>query len=291
MKNCLYRLFRHFALAAAALSVTGAMAAYTCSLSVSAISTVYSPTVATENISTGTVTVSCTRAMGDSATLNYNVRANNGLQPTGAVNRVQLGASTIDRYQYELYRITPYINANRWQNTAALQIAGTINFGASLSGSDTKTFDLRLAGSQTVRTAGNYTDTVTATLRDTGTNTILTTSTLSVTVITLNSCEIETTPGAMNFTYTSFQGSAAAASTNFSVRCTTGLPYTLALDTTSGMLLGLTYTLALSSGSATGSGVVQNYSISGSIASGQAGTCGALGSCTGSQTRTLTITY
>ncbi|MBL8521191.1 MAG: spore coat protein U domain-containing protein [Betaproteobacteria bacterium] len=290
MIHWIHKSMRIAFLAALLLAGSSAWAAYTCSVTVSSISVVYSPTVATENISTGTVTVSCTRLMGDPATLNYSVRANNGLQPTGAINRVQLGAST-DRYQYELYRQTPYTNPNRWQNNAATQIAGTLNFGAALSATDTRTFDLRLAGSQAVRPAGTYTDTVTATLRDTGTGTILATTTLSVSVITTNSCEIETSPGAMSFAYTSFQAAAAAASTNFSVRCTTGLPYTLALDATSGTLLGLNYSLALSAASATGTGVVQNYSISGTIAASQAGTCGSLGSCSGSQTRTLTITY
>jgi spore coat protein U-like protein len=291
MMKTLVSLLRTGALSIAlATAMPGAWAAYTCSVAVSAISTVYSPTVPTENISTGTVTVSCTRAMADPATLNYSVRANNGLQPAGATNRAQLGAST-NRYSYELYRITPYINANRWQNTAALQMTGSINFGASLSGSDTKVFDLRVPGSQPVRPAGTYTDTVTATLRNAGTGAILATGTLSVSVITTNSCEIETAPSAMAFAYTSFQASPASASTSFSVRCTTALPYTMALDATSSTLLGLTYTLALSAASGTGTGVVQNYTISGDIAAGQAGTCGALGSCAGSQTRTLTITY
>jgi hypothetical protein len=36
--------------------------------------------------------------------------------------------------------------------------------------------------------------------------------------------------------------------------------------------------------------VAQTFSINGSIAAGQAGTC-ATGSCSGSDTRTLTITY
>jgi spore coat protein U-like protein len=229
--------------------------------------------------------------MADPATLNYNVRANNGLQPNGTINRVQLGASTADRYNYELYRTTPYTNPNRWQNSAALQISGTINFGTSLSGSDTKVFDLRVPGSQPVRPAGTYTDTVTATLRNSGTGTVLATGTLSVSVITTNSCEFTSGPGSMTFSYTSFQPGAATASTAFSVRCTTALPYTMALDAPGGTLLGLVYSLALSASSGTGTGVIQNYSISGSIAAGQAGTCGSLGSCSGSQTRTLTITY
>jgi len=48
--------------------------------------------------------------------------------------------------------------------------------------------------------------------------------------------------------------------------------------------------LHVNGSSATGNGLTQNYTINGSIAGGQAGTC-ATATCSGSQTRTLTITY
>jgi hypothetical protein len=64
----------------------------------------------------------------------------------------------------------------------------------------------------------------------------------------------------------------------------------MALDATSGTLVGLTYGVALSQSAATGTGVAQTFSINGTIAAGQSGTC-ATGSCSGSATRTLTITY
>lgn len=268
---------------------TDAHAAYSCNVTVTPISVVYSPTVATENISTGSYTVSCTRLITDPATLTFNLRADNGLQPTGATNRVQLGA-TANRYSYELYRLSPYINANRWQATAALQFLGTVAFGTGLSGTATGSFDLRLAGSQPVRPAGTYTDSVAVTLRNNTGGAILNTTSFGVTVTTTNSCQITTSPGNMNFTYTSFQAGVASASTGYEVRCTTGLPYTMALDLTSSSLLGLTYTLALSAASGTGNGAEQAYNINGSIAAGQAGTC-AGASCSGSQTRTLTISY
>jgi spore coat protein U-like protein len=85
-------------------------------------------------------------------------------------------------------------------------------------------------------------------------------------------------------------GAVANASTTFGVTCTSTLPYTMALDATSGTVLGLNYTLALSAASGTGNGVLQTYAINGSIAAGQPGTC-ATGSCAASQPRTLTITY
>jgi spore coat protein U-like protein len=263
-----------------------ANAAVSCSLSITPITVVYDPTVATENITTGTVTVSCTRAISDPSTFDYSVTASNGLQPNGTVNRVQLG---VNRYNYELYRLSPYVNGNRWQTNGGTRFTGTINFGALLASSNTHSFDLRVPGSQTVVPAGTYTDTVTSTLRNLAGTTIFST-TFGVSVLTTNSCQLSTPPGNINFSYTSFQASAATASTSFKTRCTSGLPYTIALDATSGTLLGLNYSLALSSPGATGTGVAQIFSINGTIASGQAGTC-AVAACSSSAARTITVTY
>lgn len=264
-------------------------AAVTCSVSATSIATVYDPTVATENISTGRVTVSCNRLAIDANTFAYTINANSGLQPTGSKNRAQRGATT-NRYDYEIYRQSPYTNTNRWQAGATTQMSGTVNFGAALTASDSKPFDLRLPGSQTVVTAGLYTDTVTVTVLNSTATITLNTSTFAVTVTTTNSCQIYTAPGNINFTYASFQVAAATANTSFQSRCTSGLPYTLALDATSGTLLGLNYSLSLSSSSTTGTGIVQSFTINGSIAGAQAGTC-ATASCNGSSARTLTITY
>jgi len=250
------------------------------------MSVVYDPTVATENITTGTVTISCTRAISDANTFAYTVAANDGLQPIAPLNRVQRGTS---RYSYEIYRITPYTNANSWGAAAANRISGTVSFGAALAASDSKSFSLRVPGSQPVVAAGTYTDTVTVTLRNSGGTSINTTA-FGVSVITTNSCQLSTPPGSINFSYTSFQAAAATASTTFYARCTSALPYTLALDATSGTLLGLNYSLALSSTSTTGTGIAQLFTINGSISAGQTGTC-ATATCSGSQARTLTVTY
>jgi spore coat protein U-like protein len=110
--------------------------------------------------------------------------------------------------------------------------------------------------------------------------------------VTLTSaCTLTTAPTDVIFTYTSFQGTAATASTTYGVQCTNTLPYTMALDTTAtNTVAGLTYALALSAASGTGNGAAQSYTINGTMASGQGGTC-ALGSCTGTEARVLTITY
>lgn len=264
-------------------------AAVTCSVSATAITSVYDPTVATENISTGRVTVSCTRLATDANTFAYSINANNGVQPNGQTNRVQLGATT-NRYNYELFRQTPYTNTNRWQAGATTRMSGTVSFGASLTGTDSKPFDLRIPGSQTVVTAGTYTDTVTITVLNSTATVTLNTNAFGVTVITTNSCQLSTPPGNINFTYTSFQAATSTANTTFRARCTSGLPYTLALDATSGTLLGLNYSLSLSSTSTTGTGVAQLFTITGNIVAGQAGTC-ATATCSDSQGRTITVTY
>jgi spore coat protein U-like protein len=281
------KTFGRFAALLLVFAAAPSFAAITCSVMVTSITTVYDPTVATDNISTGSYTVSCTRLAGDASSFNWSLGADNGAHASGAQNRVQLGTRT---YNYEIYRLTPYTNANRWQDAAATRFSGTINFGGALIASASGSFDLRVPGLQTVRTAGTYTDTVGVTLRNSTTLATLSTSSFNVSVITTDACQINVPPGNINFTYTSFQAAVATANTSFGVRCTDALPYTMALDAAPGPLLGLTYNLALSQTNATGNGVTQTYSINGSIAAGQAGTC-ATGTCSGSQTRTLTVTY
>jgi len=266
-----------------AFAAAPSFAAITCNVTVTNITTVYSPTVATDNVSTGSYTISCTRLATDANSLAWSLAANNGLQSGGGNNRVNLAGN---RYAYDIY-IDP-AHTTKWQGTN--RFTGTLSFGASLSASVTGTFDLVVFGSQAVQPAGTYTDTVTVTLRNTANNSTLDTSPFTVSVITTNSCQLYTPPGNINLAYTSFQASAATANTSFGVRCTTALPYTMVLDATAGTIVGLNYTLALSQTSATGNGITQNYTVNGSIAGGQAGTC-ATASCSGSQTRTLTVTY
>jgi len=265
-----------------------AFGAVTCSASVTSIVKGYDPNAVGDTVATGSYTVSCTRLASDPNTFNWQLGADNGLHNAGAQNRVQMGAAA-NRYDYELYRLTPYINANRWQDAAATRFTGTINFGAGLIASQSGSFDLRLPGPQAVDPAGTYTDTVTVTVRN-GSGTMLSQTTFSVSIITIASCTLTTPPGNINLAYTSFQVAAASANTTFRVNCTTGIPYTMALDANSGTLVGLNYTVALSQASSNGTGANQTFSITGGIAGGQAGTC-ATGSCSASATRTLTITY
>src|SRR5437762_11781870 len=257
-------------------------AAITCSASVTSITIVYDPTSGTQNVTTGSYTVTCIRLVIDPNTFNWQLGVDDGLQPAAGLNRVQSGAK---RYSYDTWRLSPYNNANKWGDTAATRFTGTLNFGASLTASASGPFDVVMAAGQAVQAAGTYTDTVTASLRD-STGALINTSTFGITVLTTNTCQIAPAPGNLDFTYMSFQVSAATASTSYGVRCTTALPYTMALDAASGTLLGLNYTLAIAPASVgVGTGATQTYTINGTIAAGKSGTC-ASAVCTGSQART-----
>jgi len=280
---------RLLGLAVAALCALDAAAAITCSVSVTPVTVVYDPTSPVQNVTTGSYTITCNRLAGDPDTLAWRLGVNNGLHAGGGYNRVRRsGGPANQRYNYDTYR-SP---GNRWGDTNATRFTGTLVFGGSLTASVSGAFDIVLPGSQPVDPAGTYLDTLTVSLRrNGGGNPLLDTATFGVSVVTTNSCQISVPPGDVSFNYTSFQPGPALGSTAYGVRCTTALPYTMALDATSGTLLGLAYTLSLApASSGTGTGATQTYSVNGSIAGGQAGTC-ATGVCSGSQTRTLTLSW
>ena len=281
------RLMRALVAVLACLAAPAANAAFTCNVSVTSISMAFAPTVAATNVMTGSYTINCTRLGTDPNVLNWSLANDNGGAAAGGNNFATLGANS---YQYDTY--FPGSLTNKWGSGAALRFTGTMNFGTSLNASASGSFDLVTVGPQTVRPAGIYSDVVGVRLRNTSTGTTIGANPIAsftVQIITSNYCQITVPPGDVNFTYTSFQVAAAAASSIYGVRCTL-IPYTMALDATSGTLLGLNYTLALSAASSTGTGVTQTFTINGSIAGGQSGTCGT-GTCSGSQSRTLTITY
>src|SRR5262245_37710987 len=236
--------------------VTPAFGAVTCTAAVTSITKGYDPNAVGDTVATGSYTVSCTRLATDPNTFGWQLGANNGLQPGGGgQNRVEMVLNA-NRYNYELYRLTPYVNGNRWQDGAATRFTGTINFGASLVASQSGAFDLRLPGPQPVDPAGIYTDTVTVTVRNSF-GTMLSQTTFNVSIITIASCILTSPPANINLSYTSFQAAPAAASANFGVNCTTSMPYTMSLDATTGTLVGLNYSLALSQSASTGTGVTQ----------------------------------
>jgi spore coat protein U-like protein len=269
-------------LLACALLVPGlASAAYSCTISSGGFSAIYVATSPTTTIVQTSYTITCTRALSDATTMSYSVSADNGANAQGTHNRAAFGASKLS---YDLFKDSAC--GTQWRGPQT--ISGTLNFAGSTSASVTTQFWGCITASQTGLPAGTFTDSVTMTLTYGNLNSTAT-GAFGVSITTNAVCNLTNAPTDIVFTYVAF-GPVANASTSYGMTCTSTLPYTMALDATSGTVLGLNYTLALSAASGTGNGVLQTYAINGSIAAGQPGTC-ATGSCAASQPRTLTITY
>lgn len=280
-------ILKGLAAALMCLGASTAYAAFACTVTATSVTMPFAPTVTATNVQSGSYTINCTRVGTDPNTLAWSLANDNGGAGSGGNNTATLGANS---YAYDTYM--PGSLTNKWGSTAATRITGTMNFGASLTASASGSFDVVVIGTQTVRPAGTYTDTIGLRLRNTGTGATIGANpiaTFVVSLVTSNYCQISVPPGNLNFTYASFQVGAATASSTYGVRCTL-IPYTMSLDATSGTLLGLNYSVTLATPSSTGTGVTQTFTINGSIAGGQSGTC-ATGTCSGSQTRTLTVTY
>lgn len=264
---------------AALVGSASAQAAITCSVTSNGFSSAYVPANPSINITAASITMTCTRGTtGDLATQAYTVRANNGINATGQNNQAASGASRIG---YDVF--TDSTCATQWRGGSTL--GGTITLGAvGVPASQTLPFWGCIPAAQTTVPAGTFVDTVTMT------PSIGNTATFPVSIVTPSSCTITSPPGNINFNYVAFQGLPAAASTGFAATCTSLLPYSMALNVTSGVLAGLAYTLGLSATSNVGNGLSQSYTVNGTMASGQSGIC-ASGVCTATQAVTLTITY
>ncbi|UUZ72665.1 spore coat U domain-containing protein [Polaromonas sp. P1(28)-8] len=216
---------------------------------------------------------------GDPTTTTYSLASTNGLYPQGQNNRAYY--PTNKYLKYDIYKDASY--SSRWGPSGSAPFTGTLNFGSGTSASLTLPYYNRVAAQQSA-VAADYTDTMTATLTysvTSGVNATATPATMPVIITTNPQCQFSTPPGTMSFSYTSFQSTAATGSTQFATRCTSGLPYTMSLGSTSGTLLGLAYSLSLSAASGTGTGAAQTYLVNGNIAANQAGIC-ATSACSAS---------
>jgi spore coat protein U-like protein len=282
-----------------ALMANATNAAITCSITSGGFATAYVPANAATNITQSSFTMTCQRNLaGDPTTITYGVRNDNGINEVGFQNRARIGA-TANRINYDLFANVGCTTV--WRNNAANDIVDTIPVLTGFApASRTTNWWGCVPGSQTGLAAGTYTDTVTITARlgAAGTGAILATGSFPVSIVSPSTCIISTAPGNVAFgTYTAL-GAARTASTGFAATCTNLLPYTMSLDANSGVVVGLNYTLVLNTINtggtntlaATGNGVPQGYFINGTMPAAQAGTC-ATGSCAGTATRTLTITF
>lgn len=273
-----------------------ALAAYSCSLSSSGFSATYAASGASSVTGTGAVTINCTRAAADSTTMFYELASDQGLyvQNSGIVGpRAQLAADTTARLTYSLNRDAA--NTQIWGPRRSERFTGSLSFGSALTATATVTYWYLIPSAQLPR-EGTYTDTETASIYvGTAANNIsvnaLASASFPVSILVPSACAISTTPGSINFSYSSFQTTAAVASTSFAVTCATGTVYTMSLDASNGVINDIAYSLSISpAGTQTGTGTAQTASIRGTIAANQAGTCTSSG-CTGQQVRTLIITY
>jgi len=131
-------------------------------------------------------------------------------------------------------------------------------------------------------------------------------SSFNVVITFTSACTIGGTL-APTFAYTSGQAAAATAAgtLGFTVTCTNGVPYTMALDaggtgytgtfttptgTYTNTASTLIYSLTLPAAVA-GTGAAQSYTMSGTMAGLQAGKCTTLGGCTFTDGHTLTVTF
>lgn len=308
MPRALGTHLRAFATTAATcclISPGSAAAAVACSVSSAGISVAYFDTGSSlPTRATGSVTVNCTRSdlARDPAILYVALGAASG-NTNSAMSRARLvGGTTQDTLDYWLY--TDASETLAWSEkggSGSARLPATLNFGTGATASQTIPYTARApqtSAQSRPLVKGLYQDTQTLTLYQSTTSTAdaaksnqaTVTTTFPVQVSVPETCLLSSPPGNLAFSYTSFQASAATASTSFAVTCVSNAAYTLSLDATTGTLAGLTYSLALSAASRTGTGLPQSTTISGTIAAGQSGICSGA-SCTSSAVRTLTVTY
>ncbi len=280
-------------LAAPILIAAGALAqaAITCTSPVSSgFSTTYAPTQTVANITQGTINFNCTRALAGDPTAVI-IASTTGLNPTGTIARAKFGANFI---QYDGYKDSACTLL--WTNpTIPNSITATL-LPIMTSQPVTVSFwgCITLAGQ--VVPAGTYIDTIQMGVFTTTGTAISPQPTFPVSILNPATCNITSVANVAFGTYVALRSTPLVSPTaNVVMNCTTNLPYSLALDATTGLIagVGLNYSLATSwtAGSQLrGTGPGQTFTMTGTLPANQAGTC-STGSCSGSDTRTLTVTY
>lgn len=283
-----------------------AQAAIFCSVTSPGFSTAYVTANTATNITATSFTVTCTRdnaggRRNRNGAVSYQVTAGNGLNALGTQNRAAKGAA---RLNYSVSTVATCATA--WKGATRLPtVAANFNMAINTTVTNVYTFYGCIPALQAAAApVGNYTDTVTMTIaRPRGGGggrggVTFTNGTFPVTIIAPASCTLTTPPASVAFTYTAFRPTPAVANSSFALTCSNLLPFTMALDATVGVVAGLNYTLALNTLNtggvnpltSVGNGLAQTFFINGTMAAGQAGAC-ASAACTGTQARTLTITY
>ena len=242
----------------------------------------------------GSFTINCTRAKNDSKTQTLWIGLN---QASGQT--MSKAAPYADTLAYGIYS-----DVNRtvlWTAGATGGVTVSLNFGTSTAGSASQTFYMRANSLQNDKAAGSYSDTLNVTLNLTnsvGQNLGSTTLTTQATVP--KTCSVNASAVSYSVGYQAFSAAAVVDSTQaVAVSCSKGTQATLTLDSTTGVILpvALAYQLGFSpsssastSGTSSSSGVPLSVPLTLTLPAGQAGTC-STGTCSGSDTRQVTITY
>jgi len=296
-----HRLFAFRCLAGGALMCLGplAQAAYSCTVTATSTGLIYQ--TPTPRDVTGSATLTCTRASGDSNSLSYRLKATDGNNASGSnpYRRARLGSSSNYLF-YSLRRNSSCNNNTNWRapSTGTSDVhTGTLNFGSGLVASTTLTYCIRVrvnaGGNPASPAAGVYTDTfnIFAQYPNSNGGALSPSAPVVMTVGVSNQCVFNTYPGSLVFNYTAFSATAQTASTSFLLRCSTGLPWSISVSPSVATLLGLRYQIAPSPSAGSGNGNTgQAVTLTGTMQAGQAGTCAAA-VCAGSQSHTVFISY
>jgi len=258
---------------------TTAQAVIDCRVVPKGFAVTYDPKVATPIDAESSVTINCTRASDDPGTVGYSLAAESP-NTKGQGSQASLAGGSIP---YDVYQDAG--RTMRWGPKGNAVISEAIAFGAGVSASVAVPYYARIPAGTNVA-AGRYSDSVTTTL--TYGNRVAV-SALGILVNVDPSCQLSTPMGSMSLPYPSGQ-TTAAVSTSFAVVGTSGVPYALSLDATSGTILGLGYTLSLSGSAGTGTGALQKFTVKGTMP-GKLGSAIAAGICPVTNVHTLTVSY
>lgn len=263
-----------------------------------------------------TIPVTCTRAgnTNNAESVTVYVGITNGGNASGAQNNAA-GAGLIN---YDFYTTPGNTCGAEVTPTSTTNLFATVAFGSGLSTANANTNTVYACVPPPALNAnGPYSDNATAVitlLTPSNSGGALTinpvTATLRVDIAIPQRCAISTPIGALTFDYTSFSTTAIQATKTYSVTCGVGLTApvpTMALTDstgqplTSGTAAGLAYTLALNTSTNLAGGTptltvapggsTTTYRINGNMVAGQAGSCAAPATLTGTGcTQTITGT-
>ncbi|HWI82602.1 spore coat protein U domain-containing protein [Ramlibacter sp.] len=241
----------------------------------------------------GSFAVNCTRAKNDSKNQTLWI----GLNQTAGQTMTK-PAPYADTLGYGIY--TDSARSTLWTNGVGGGLTFTLAFGTATSAATNVPVYLRANAGQADKAAGSYNDSLNVTLNSTdsvGTN--LGNTTVGTQATVAKSCTVDVAPINYSVNYQAFRSTALVdASQAVSVTCSKGTPVSLALDQVTGLIVPteLKYTLTFpglsqsASGTSASSATAQTFGLTLTLPAGQAGACNA-GTCTGSDTRQITVSY